>query len=137
MIVLDTNVFSEAMKPDPDDRVRAWLDAQSAETLYLSAVSVAELSFGVSALPAGKRKAALSSLLEGVLSLFEARILAFDTEAARRYGDLAAKARGSGRGFPTPDGYIAAIAAANGFVVATRDGSAFEAAGLKIIDPWS
>ena len=137
MIVLDTNVILEAMKPDPDDRVHAWLDAQSAETLYLSAVSVAELSFGVSALPEGKRKAALSSVLEGVLSLFEARILAFDIQAARRYGDLAAKARGSGRGFPTPDGYIAAIAAANGFIVATRDGSAFEAAGLKIIDPWS
>jgi predicted nucleic acid-binding protein len=137
MIVLDTNVILEAMKPDPDDRVRAWLDAQSAETLYLSAVSVAGLSFGVSAPPAGKRKAALSSVLEGVLSLFEARILAFDIQAAGRYGDLAAKAREAGRGFPTPDGYIAAIAAANGFIVATHNGSAFEAAGLKIIDPWS
>ena len=67
---------------------------------------------------------------------FADRILPFDTAAARRYADLAVKARAAGRGFPTPDGYIAAIAAAHSFAVASRDTSAFKAAGLTVIDPW-
>ncbi|MGI8366345.1 type II toxin-antitoxin system VapC family toxin [Sphingomonas paucimobilis] len=137
MILLDTNVVSEAMKPEPDDAVRAWLDDQAAETLYLSSVTVAELMFGIGALPGGKRKDRLAEALEGVMELFADRILPFDMGAARRYADLAVKARTAGKGFPTPDGYIAAIAAARDFVVATRDTSAFDAAGLEVIDPWT
>jgi len=136
MILLDTNVVSEAMKPQPDETVRAWLDEQAAETLYLSSVTVAELMFGIGALPDGKRKGKLTEALEGVMELFADRILSFDTGAARHYAELAVKARGAGKGFPTPDGYIAAIAASRGFVVATRDTSAFDAAGLEVIDPW-
>ncbi|MCX7368657.1 MAG: type II toxin-antitoxin system VapC family toxin [Alphaproteobacteria bacterium] len=137
MILLDTNVISEAMKPAPERAVRDWLDAQTAETLFLSSVTIAELSFGIAALPKGRRKDNLTAALEGLLALFAARILPFDTAAAQRYGELAAKARIAGRGFPTPDGYIAAIAATQGFVVATRDASAFAAAGLKVINPWN
>ena len=137
MILLDTNVISEAMKPAPERAVRDWLDAQAAETLFLSSVTIAELSFGIAALPKGRRKDNLIAALEGLLALFAARILPFDTAAAQRYGELAAKARIAGRGFPTPDGYIAAIAATQGFVVATRDASAFAAAGLKVINPWN
>ncbi len=137
MILLDTNVVSEAMKPEPHPSVRDWLDAQAAETLFLSSVTVAELMFGIGALPGGRRKDKLAAALEGVLTLFEARILPFDTGAARHYADLAVAARASGQGFPTPDGYIAAIAAAHGFVVASRDTSAFAAGGLAVIDPWT
>lgn len=137
MILLDTNVVSEAMKPDPAPAVRAWLDAQAAETLYLSSVTIAELMFGVGALPAGRRRDMLTAALDGVLALFGARILPFDTEAARRYAELAVRARAAGKGFPTPDGYIAAIAAAHDFAVASRDTSAFLAAGLAVIDPWT
>jgi toxin FitB len=137
MILLDTNVVSEAMKPEPDRRVRDWLDAQAAETLFLSSITIAELMFGIGALPKGKRKNNLTAALDGVLGLFEARILPFDTRAARRYADLAVKARAAGKGFPTPDGYIAAIAAAHEFAVASRDTSAFKTAGLTVIDPWS
>ena len=137
MILLDTNVISEAMKPAPERAVRDWLDAQAAETLFLSSVTIAELSFGIAALPKGRRKDNLTAGLEGLLALFAARVLPFDTAAAQRYGELAAKARIAGRGFPTPDGYIAAIAATQGFVVATRDASAFAAAGLKVINPWN
>ena len=135
MILLDTNVVSEAMKPEPHPAVRDWLDAQAAETLFLSSVTVAELMFGIGALPKGKRKDNLVATLHGVVELFTARILPFDIEAARRYGDLAVKARAAGKGFPTPDGYIASIAAAHGFAVASRDTSAFNAAGLSVIDP--
>jgi len=137
MILLDTNVISEAMKPAPEAAVRDWLDEQAAETLYLSSVTIAELTFGIGALPQGHRRDRLTAALEGVMALFGDRILPFDTEAARRYGDLAVRARAAGRGFPTPDGYIAAIAAARDFAVASRDGSAFEAAGLAVINPWT
>jgi predicted nucleic acid-binding protein len=137
MILLDTHVVSEAMKPGPHPSVRGWLDAQAAETLFLSSVTIAELMFGIGALPRGRRKKGLEAALDGVLALFEARILAFDTEAARRYADLAVKARAAGKGFPTPDRYIAATAAAHGFALASRDTSAFTAAGLVVIDPWA
>ena len=136
MILIDTNVVSEAMKPVPDDTVRGWLDEQAAETLYLSSVTIAELMFGIGALPTGKRKDKLASALDGVMELFADRVLPFDIDAARHYADLAVKARAAGKGFPTPDGYIAAIAASKGFVVATRDTSAFDAAGVEVIDPW-
>ena len=137
MILLDTNVVSEAMKPEPDPAVRKWLDEQVAETLYLSSVTIAELMFGIGALPKGKRKDKLTAALDGVLELFGTRILPFDAGAARRYADLAVKARAAGKGFPTPDGSIAAIAAAHDFAVASRDTSAFKAAGLTVIDPWT
>lgn len=137
MILLDTNVIAEAMKPTPDDTVRAWLDEQAAETLYLSSVTIAELLYGIGALPAGKRKDRLTEALDGVMELFADRVLPFDIAAARRYADLAVKARAAGKGFPTPDGYIAAIAASRGFTVATRDTSAFDAAGVAVINPWN
>jgi predicted nucleic acid-binding protein len=137
MILLDTDVVSEAMKPEPHPSVRDWLDAQAAETLFLSSVTIAELMFGIGALPKGKRKDRLATTLDGVMELFEPRILPFDTQAARRYADLAVKARKAGKGFPTPDGYIAAVAAAHGFAVASRDTAAFAAAGLTVIDPWT
>ena len=136
MIVLDTNVVSEAMKPVPDVAVKAWLNAQAAETLYLSSVTLAELLFGIRALPVGKPKNMLDRALEGLLGLFEGRVLPFDAEAARQYAELAVAARSGGRGFPTPDGYIAAIAASRGFIVASRDTRPFEAAGVTVIDPW-
>ena len=136
MIVLGTNVISEAMKPEPHPAVRAWLNEQAAQTLYLSSVTVAELLFGIGALAPGRRKDMLAQALDGLLALFRNRVLPFDIGAARRYADLAVAAKLAGRGFPTPDGYIAAIAASRGFVVASRDTAAFQAAGIAVINPW-
>lgn len=136
MIVLDTNVVSEAMKADANPAVRAWLDEQTAETLYLSSITLAELLFGIGALPGGRRRDALTQTLDGLLGLFGNRVLAFDTGAAQRYAELALTARAAGKGFPLPDGYIAAIADARGFTVATRDVAPFQAAGLDVINPW-
>jgi predicted nucleic acid-binding protein len=137
MIVLDTNVVSEAMKAEADPAVRAWLDEQVAETLYLSSVTLAELLFGIGSMPSGRRKDALAQTLDGLLELFGDRVLPFDADAAKHYADLAVTARGAGKGFPTPDGYIAAIANAQGFTVATRDVAPFHAAGLRVINPWA
>lgn len=136
MIILDTNVVSEAMKPQPHKAVRAWLNHQAAETLYLSSVTLAELLFGIASLPAGKRKDMLAQALNGLMGLFRDRVLPFDTDAARRYAELAVTAKTSGRGFPTPDGYIAAIAASRGFIVASRDTAPYEAVDVSVINPW-
>jgi len=92
MIVLDTNVVSEAMKPEPNPSLRAWLNDQVAETLYLSSVTLAELLFGIAALPAGQRKNLLAPALDGLIGLFRDRVLPFDIDAARHYADLAVTA---------------------------------------------
>ena len=136
MIVLDTNVVSEAMKPEPHPAVRAWLNDQAAETLYLTSVTLAELLFGIGALRAGKRKDMLAQTLDGLMGLFRDRVLPCHTDAARRFAELAVTAKNGGRGFPTPDGYIAAIAASRGFIVASRDTAPYEAATVAVINPW-
>ena len=137
MILIDTNVVSEPWKPVPDARVLDWLDAQAIETLFLSAITVAELRFGIAAMPEGKRRTVLHDRLEDeVLPLFSGRVLFFDLEASTAYATLMAAARASGKAIGTADGYIAATALARGFSVATRDVSPFEAAGLSIINPW-
>ena len=137
MIVLDTNVVFEAMKSEADAAVRTWLNEQASERLYLSTVTLAALTFGVAFLPAGKRKNRLACALDGLPELFQDRVLPFDSEAARHDAELATKARNGGRGFPTPDGYLAAIAASRGFIVASRDTSPFAAGGLEVINPWT
>ena len=137
MILLDTNVVSEPLRPAPDNRVVAWIDAQALETLFLSAITVAELRAGVALLPAGKRRAGLQESLETrVLPLFAGRVLPFDLGCTQAYAELMAKARASGFAIASADGYIAAIAAANGLAVATRDAGPFEAAGATVINPW-
>ena len=138
MILIDTNVISEPWKPAPDQNVLAWIDAQAVETLFLSAITVAELRFGIAAMPGGKRQAILHDRLErDVLPLFADRVLAFDLNASQSYSRLMARARASGKAISKADGYIAATAATNGLIVATRDTSPFEAAELKVINPWS
>ncbi len=136
MIILDTKVVSEAMKPEPHPRVHAWLNDQAAETLYLSSVTLAELLFGIAALPAGRRKEALAQALEGLMGLFRDRVLFFDIDAARHYAELAVRASNGSRGFPTAYGHIGAIATSRGFIVASRDAAPYEAAGVGIINPW-
>lgn len=137
MIVLDTNVVSEAMKPDGHPAVRAWLDQQGAETLYLTAVSLAELLIGVEVLPDGKRKAGLAgALTELIERLFESRILAFDLAAARAFASLVSHARAAGHAIGLADGQIAAIASVHDCSIATRDVGPFLAAGLRVMNPW-
>ena len=137
MIVLDTNVISEPLRPAPEHRVTEWIDAQAIETLYLSAITVAEARFRLVSLPAGKRRDRLQASLEKqVLPLFVGRVLPFDMSASQAYSELMAQARAAGLAIGTADGYIAATAKANGMVVATRDVNPFVAAGLDVINPW-
>jgi predicted nucleic acid-binding protein len=137
MILLDTNVVSEPLRHAPEVRVIEWIDAQPLETLYLSAITVAELRAGVALLPAGKRRTGLHDNLEKrVLPLFVGRVLPFDMACTNAYAELMAKARTAGLAIATADGYIAASAAANGFAIVTRDTGPFQAAGLTVINPW-
>lgn len=136
MIVLDTNVVSEAMRPEPDPCVLRWLNTQAADTLYLSSVTLAELLFGITALPDGAKKHRLVQALDRLLALFPNRVLPFDQEAARRYADMAVAARAAGCPLPAADGYLAATAAAHGFAVATGNIKHFEDTGVELINPW-
>ena len=138
MILIDTNVISELWKPGPDSNVLAWIDAQTIETLYLSAITVAELRYGLAMMPDGKRRTIYQERLEReVLPTFAGRVLAFDLDTSKTYAELMARARAEGKAIAKADGYIAATAAMHGLIVATRDTSPFEAGGLVVIDPWN
>ena len=137
MIILDTNVVSEPMKPNAHPAVVAWLDQQVAETLYLTATSLAELLVGIEVLPGGKRKEGLDAALAELVSrLFGSRVLPFDHHAAMAYARLVNRARTNGRIISVADGQIAAIAAVHGFTMATRDTEPFVATGVPVINPW-
>ena len=136
MIVLDTNVLSEPLKTMPDPRVMEWLDHQSAETLFITTISRAELRIGVLRLPDGKRKSALAAQIERVLDLFKDRTLNFDSAAADKLAEIAVRCEKIGKRATAPDAYVAACADARGFAVATRNVEHFETTGVRVINPW-
>jgi len=138
MIVLDTNVVSELLRPAPSSQVEAWLSAQDGAQVYFTAVGEAELRHGVAVLPAGRRRTALTKAIEGILDEdFRGRILTFDSAAAKAYAAIAAERRAAGRPISQFDCQIAAIARANAAAVATRNTTDFEACGIQLIDPWT
>ncbi len=125
------------MRRVPDPRVIEWLDAQSADGVYISTVSLAELLLGVAVLPDGRRKSELAYLLmERLAVIIGARVLSFDAQSAKAYALIVARARAAGKSISLADGFIASIAFANDLTVATRDVSPFEAAGVSVINPW-
>jgi toxin FitB len=136
MILLDTNVLSEPLKSKPFPKVIEWLDRQAAETLHISTISYAELRFGVMRMPEGKRKNDLAPRVEQALHLFKDRTLTFDLEAAENVAQILTRTEKIGRKTPAPDAYIAAIAMAHGFAVATRNVDHFHDTGVSIINPW-
>ena len=137
MIVLDTNVVSELLRPAPARQVESWLAARDGATIYFTAVGEAELRHGVAILPAGRRRSALAEAIEGMLEEdFLDRILPFDRAAARAYATIAAERRAAGRPISQFDCQIAAIARARDAAVATRNTVDFEGCGVELIDPW-
>jgi len=138
MIILDTNVLSELLRPAPAGQVERWLAAQDGTKVYFTTVGEAELRLGVAMLPAGKRRAALTTAIEGLLDEdFRDRILPFDRPAARAYATIAAERRAAGRPISQFDCQIAAIARAREATVATRNISDYEGCGIELIDPWT
>jgi len=137
MIVLDTNVLSESLRPAPADDVLRWLAAQDAESIFTTTITQAELLYGVELLPAGKRRLRLSSAIEAMfVEEFPGRILPFDVEAARVFPKLTARREAIGRPISQFDAMIAAICVSHGAALATRNVRDFEQCGVPIIDPW-
>lgn len=125
------------MRPRGDPAVRAWLDRQEAETLYITATSLSELLVGIELVPTGKRRAGLATSLTKLLeTLFGPRILPFDQPAAIAYASVIVRTRAAGYAISVADAQIAAIAQVTGFTVATRDTAPFAAARIPIVNPW-
>ncbi|MEE9396937.1 MAG: type II toxin-antitoxin system VapC family toxin [Methylococcales bacterium] len=138
MIITDTNIISEMMKPSPETRVFKWFNEQKTVSLYLTTITIGEIGYGIRALPDGKRRRLLTEGFEALLTVaFESRILDFDEAAARRYGDVMGNRKEMGRPRSSLDGQIIAIARANGCAVATRNIRDFEYGGLMIINPFN
>jgi len=138
VIVIDTNVLSELMNPQPSDAVARWLDAQPAAELWLTATTVAELRFGVARLPDGRRKHELEAAVDLLVDeVFGGRCLPFDAAAARHYGELVASSERQGHPIGFADGQIAAVCVGHGAALATRNGKDFRGTTLRLVDPWS
>jgi len=138
MIVLDTNVISELMKPQPDMRVVDWLDSQPSEVCYLTSVVLAELLNGIELLPEGRRKRDLSDALSDIVQeMIQDRVLAFDAKMAGTFATIYSVAKTKGVSVGFADCQIAASALVNGYAVATRDEIPFKAMGCVTINPWT
>jgi len=137
MIVLDTNVVSELLRPAPAPAVEAWLAGQDGADIYLTAISEAELRYGVAIMANGKRQKLLAEAVDGMLREdFHDRILPFDSAAAGEYARIGAERRAAGRPISQLDCQIAAIARAHGAAMATRNIGDLERCGVEVIDPW-
>jgi len=137
VIVLDTNVVSELMRPAPTTRVVDWVAGQPAQSLYLTSVSVAEILHGVLLLPAGKRRQAIQAAAESMFDAeFGGRILPFDAAAARIYAEIVVARRRAGHPVASFDAQIAAITINARGTLATRNVSDFEGCGAKLVNPW-
>jgi hypothetical protein len=138
MILLDSNVVSELMRPEPSSVVLGWMDATPTFDVATTTITVAEIKYGLARLPFGRRRAALEARLSDLMARgFAGRVFGFDTQAAYVYAELAAARAEIGRPFGGFDGLIAAIAVSNRAVVATRDTRGFEGCGLEIVNPWN
>ncbi len=137
MILLDTNVLSELMRPEPDGRVTQWLDSLDALDVATTAITAAELFYGVARLPAGRRRERLREAIHALIEEdLDARVEAFDADAARHYAELLSDREVSGRPMSAPDAQIAAICRKLSATLATRNTNDFQDTGIDLLDPW-
>ncbi len=137
MILLDTNVLSELMKPAPETSVVRWVDEQLVETVYISAITRAEIELGIALLPDGQRKQQIADAAQQMFAQFAGRCLVFGETAAIQYGQLVAARTRNGRPITVEDAQIAAIALAGGLRLATRNEKDFaDIPGLMVVNPW-
>lgn len=138
MIVLDTNVVSELMRPQPNERVVAWLERQSQASLFTTSVTRGEVLFGVRVLPEGQRRQRLWAVAKAIFDEdFVGRVIAFDDEAADAFATIGAERRAVGRPISQFDAMVAGIARSRGAAVATRNVDDFADCGISVFNPWS
>jgi len=136
MIVVDTNVLSEFMRPDPSERVRKWASGQEPSSLFTTSITVAEILFGIQRLPDGQRKERFAEAASDLFSAFAERILPFDRRAAEVYARVAARRAESGLPIDGFDAQIASICATQDATLATRNIKDFESTGISLVNPW-
>jgi predicted nucleic acid-binding protein len=137
MIILDTNVLSESLRPEPAAAVRLWMSAQVATSLFTTCICEAEMRYGVTLLPRGRRRVALEEAVRTIFSQdFADRVLPFDSAAATCFAEIAAARRTRGRPIADLDAQIASIARSRGAMLATRNAADFADCGVKIVSPW-
>jgi len=137
VILLDTNILSELMRPAPAPAVEQWLAAQPDAGVFISAVTEAELRYGAALLPAGKKRTQLLAEIEGMLEEdFSGRVLPFDSLAAREFAKITSERRRSGTPISQADAQIAATARSRGASLATRNAQDFEGCGIEVVNPW-
>ena len=138
MIILDTNVLSELMRPAPERAVLAWMEDQPASLLFTTAIAEAEIFYGLALLPKGRRRRSIEQAAHLMFTEdFTERVLPFDSAAAREFATITATRRVLGRPLASLDAQIAAIARAHRAAVATRNTTDFEACGVDLVNPWS
>jgi predicted nucleic acid-binding protein len=137
MILLDTNVLSALMQREPEPAVVAWLDAQGAESVWISSVTLFEARYGIALLPEGQRKTRLEHELDQLMQVeFGQRVLVFDAQAARQAALLAARRKAQGRNVDVRDTWIAGVALAHGATLATRNTRHFDDLTTPVVNPW-
>lgn len=137
MIILDTNIISEMMKQTPSYKVIKWIDRQDSIELYITTVTIAEISYGINALPNGKRRQLIEDAFNKLLNAaFKHRILSFDEISAHQYGKLMGHRKESGKPLSILDGQIAAIAFTQTKTIATRNTRDFVDCGVELINPF-
>jgi toxin FitB len=137
MIVLDTNVLSEFMRPQPNGRVVTWLKQQTRSNLFTTAVTRGEMLYGVLILPEGQRRTRMHQEVEAIFAVDMAgRVLPYDEAAADAHAAVATARRVQGRPVEQSDAMIAGIARSHGATLATRNVRDFEGCGIPLIDPW-
>ncbi len=137
MIILDTNVVSELMRPSPDARMLHWFSSQSAEDLHVTTITMAEILYGIELISTSRRRETVRSAAEKMFdAVFADRILTFEDRAARTFSQIASSRRRQGKPMTDFDAQIAAVTRVHGATLATRNPFVFEGCGVRLVNPW-
>jgi toxin FitB len=136
VIILDTNVVSELMRPEPAPGVASWVRDRDRRELCTTAITLAEIRYGIARLPDGRRKQVLLAAADEIFSAFAEQIVSFDTAAAEHYAAIAISRERAGKRIAGFDALITAVCRSRGAALATRNVSDFDGIGIEIIDPW-